>query len=96
MSAAQDLKALGGLSDYNPAYRHERTEVDLPKFLAGLPVAGLPADGVSTDVYDYIDESKIYPLVPRELRLSPLGSENGHSAPGDTNAVDLYMKHERM
>ena len=83
-SVAQDPKAL---SDYNPAYQHGKPEV--PKLLARLS-----GDGFSTEVYDYIDESKIHPLLPREIHLTAIGSEHGLSAPRETNAVDLYRKLE--
>ena len=71
------------MADYNPAYQYKRPEV-LELF------AGRPGDGVSTDIYDYIDESKVHPLLPLEIRQSPIGSESDHSASPEADPAVLF------
>ena len=34
-------------------------------------------DGIPGD--DYVDESKVHHLLPREMRMHPIGSESNHS-----------------
>ena len=34
-------------------------------------------DGIPGD--DYVDESKVHRLLPREMRMRPIGSESNHS-----------------
>ena len=82
-STAQNPKTHRDIADYNPAYQQKRPEV--PELIAESPGVG-----ISTDVYDYIGESKVHPLLRLEMRQSPMGSESDLCASPEADPAVVF------